>query len=229
MPLDSQRPAWWRIPSPSMLLLVFIFSFLPWIEIGCENKVDAKNLFGGQAGATKVAVSTTGGKTVLATQSGFQIATGGHTEHNPLGESSKNADPGATAARGQLSSDRDGPAAAPLLFVFFLAVVTAIVAGFAMPPSRMRVLVVALSTGLAFVVLLIQSAILGFPAVNDVARKMKEAQAAQGVVGLDAGGLFVRYTIWYWLTWALLLSALVPLVVEEMQNRRKPAAPTLWH
>jgi len=40
MPSDPQRPSWWRIPSPSMLLLVLLLSFLPWVEVGCENKVN---------------------------------------------------------------------------------------------------------------------------------------------------------------------------------------------
>ena len=61
-------------------------------------------------------------------------------------------------------------------------------------------------------------------AVNDVAVRMKQAKAAQGVVGLDSGGLFVRYTVWYWLAWVLLLGAFVPLVLEEMWTRKKRPA-----
>ena len=52
MPSDPQRPSWWRIPSPSVLLVVLLLSFLPWVDVGCENKVDMENLLGGQVGAT---------------------------------------------------------------------------------------------------------------------------------------------------------------------------------
>jgi hypothetical protein len=225
---DPQRPAWWRIPSPSILLLVLLLSFLPWIEIGCENKLDTKNLFGGQAGAANVSVSTTGGKTVLATQSGFQIATGGHTERNPLGDLSKGGKKGVSigtpSAQGQLDGSKNRPSAAPLLFFFFISLLAAVVVGLAMPPSRTRILVVAALTGAAVILLLIQSRVLGFPAVNDVAKKMNGTNAAQGVVGLNAGGFFVRYTVWYWLTWALLFGAFVPLVLEEVRTRKKRLA-----
>lgn len=211
MPSDPQRPAWWRIPSPSVLLLVLLLSFLPWIEIGCESKV---------------------GKTVFATQSGHQIAIGSHTEHNPFGDSSNGGKKGAVVpshpARGQMGSNKELPEAAPLLVIYFMSVLAAIVAGFAMPTSRMRILVVGGLTVAALVVLLIQSVVLGFPMVNEVAKQMKQANAAQSVIGLDAGGVFVRYTVWYWLTWAMLVGAFVPLVVEEMWKRRKTGAPTLW-
>ena len=198
MPSDPQRPSWWRIPSPSMLLLVLLLSFLPWVEVGCENKVNMENLLGGQVGNTKVSVSSSGGKTVLATQSGFQIATGGHTEHNPFGDLSKGGKGvtvGTPAAQAQLHGDKDGPAATPLMFLCFISLLAAIIAGFAMQPSRMRTLVTGASTGVAFVVLFIQSLIVGFPAVNDVAERMKQAKASQGLASLDAGGLFVRYTV----------------------------------
>jgi hypothetical protein len=227
MTSDPQRPAWYRIPTPSMLLLVLLLSFLPWIEVGCENKVNTENLFGGKVGPMNVSVSTTSGKTVLATQSGFQIAVGGHTDHYPFGDLSKGGSKGATvgtpAAQGQLDR-KDGPDAAPLLLIFFISVAAAVFAGFVMAPRHMRILVIGASTVAALVVLLIQSLVLGFPAVNDVAKHMNQARAAQDVVGLDAGGLFVRYTVWYWLTWVLLFGAFVPLVLEEMWTRWKRPA-----
>jgi hypothetical protein len=214
-----------------MLLLVLLLSFLPWIEIGCENKVSTENQFGGQLGGAKVSISTPGGKPVLVTQSGIQIAAGGHTDLNPFGDHSKrgnrDADAGTPAALAQLDSRKDFDAA-PLLLVFFISVAASVIAGFAMAPSRMRLLVVGALTGAAFVVLLIQSLVLGFPAVNDVAKQMKEAKAAQGVVGLDAGGLFARYTVWYWLTWVLLFGAFVPLVLEEMWTRKRPPRSGLF-
>jgi hypothetical protein len=225
---DPQRPAWWRLPAPSMLLLVLLLSFLPWIEIGCENKVDTKTLLsniGVQSGATP-----DNGKTVLVSQSGFQIATGGHTEHNAFRDSQKSSQKGVTtdakSTQRQRGGDKDGLGAAPLLFLFFITVLAAIVGGFSMPPSRMRVLVVGTLTGAALIVLLIQSVIIGFPAVNDVTKQMKEAKAAQGLAGLDVANLFVRYTVWYWLTWALLLGAFIPLALEALLIR-KQKLPTL--
>jgi len=111
MPSDPQRPSWWRIPSPSVLLLVLLLSFLPWVEVGCENKVS---------------VSSSGGKTVLATQAGFQIATGRHTEHNPFGDLSNG---GSNAAQARLYGDKAGRGAAPLLFVFFISLLAAVGSG----------------------------------------------------------------------------------------------------
>jgi hypothetical protein len=214
-----------------MLLLVLLLSFLPWIEIGCENKVDTKNLLGSlanQTGATNSAAFTGGGKTVLASQSGIQIATGGHTDHNPIGDSQKDNVKGGTtkaqAGPGQVGVDRDRPGAAPLLSIFFISILAAIVAGFAMPPGRIRILVLGALTGVALVVLLIQSLVLGFPAVNDVAKQMKEAKAAQGLAGLDVANLFVRYTVWYWLTWTLLLGAFITLAIEELLMRKQRLA-----
>jgi hypothetical protein len=234
MPLIPPRPAWWRIPSPSILVLVLLFSFFPWIEIGCESKVDTSNPMGGLGGlgglgqAKGIPSPNFASKTIVATQSGFQIATGGHSDANQLGNlqqgNAKGVTIGAPTVQVQPGSGKDGPSAAPLMFVFFLTVLAAIVAGFAMPPSPVRLLVVGACTGAAIVMLLIQSLILGFPAANDVAKSMQEAKAVQGMAGQDMVSLFVHYTTWYWLTWVLLFLALVPLVLEQVLAGKKQFA-----
>jgi hypothetical protein len=228
MPLDGPRPSWWRFPAPSVLVLVLLLSFLPWIEIGCESKVDRSSPFGGfgiQGGPADAAVPNFSGKTILATQSGFQIATGGHSDSTSLGDLRKgNAKGVSVSAPVMPGANQDGPPAAPLMFVFFLLALAAVVAGFALPPSRIRLLAVGAGTGAALVVLLIQSLVLGFPAANDVAKSMKEMGAAPGIAGPDVVHLYVHYTVWYWLTWVLLLVTFVPLVLEEVLQRKQRQA-----
>src|SRR5262245_23547946 len=237
MSINATRPAWWRFPSPSLLVLVLLLSFLPWIEFGCESKVNTSSPFGdlggfgGGKGVTAPKVS--GGRTILATQSGFQIATGGHTVNSPIEgmQEGKAKNSVGSGAKGQPPRDKDGFASAPLMFVFFLAVLTGIVTGFAMPPGRVRLLVVGASVSAAILLLLIQSVVLRFPAAKDADEMNADAahtnQAAPGQItlgGQDVGKFFVRYTPWYWLTWLAVIGALVPLGLEEMlaPKKRRP-------
>jgi hypothetical protein len=215
MQLHSSRPTWWRFPAPSILVLVLALSCLPWLEIGCESKLDTSTAFGGLTGG-KGGPTIGSGRTLLVSQSGLQIATGGHTDINHLGNTPANTPKGLPlTAPGQPGSG-DGPGAAPLLFVFFLTVLAAIVIGFVRPPGRLRLWIVGTCTLSATIILLVQALILGFPAANDVAKHMRESKAAQELAGQDMVKLFVSYTPWYWLTWALLIGALVVLALEEM-------------
>jgi hypothetical protein len=221
MPSSSPRPAWWRLPTPSCLVLVFILCFLPWIEVGCESKIDMSKQFGGQGGANVSFPGVQGGKQVIMTQTGVQIAYGGHTNASILSDLPE----GGAGAGGGISISGQAKkdiAAAPLMFVFFLAVVVAIATGFALAPGRLRLAVVGLFTGAAIVVLLLQALVLGFPLANEVAKEIKNPATNQaGMLGDNAVTLFVRYTPSYWISWVVLVGALIPLVLEELLASKK--------
>jgi hypothetical protein len=192
------------------MVLVLLLSFLPWIEIGCESKADLGNQLGGMGGG-QVKITPPGlgtGPQIFATQSGFQIAAGKYSKTGLIADlpegGGQGPNLGAPGAKGPAGGGKDGPDAAPLLWLFFLGILAAIGAGFALPPSRLRVIVVGTSVGVAVLVLLVQWLILGFPAAKDVG---KESQ--------DAVTIFVRYRPEYWLTWVLLVGGLVLLAVEE--------------
>jgi len=227
MPSDPPRPGWWRFPTPSCMVLVLILSFLPWLEIGCESKADLGNPLGGMGGGQlKITPPGLGGgkPMILAEQSGFQIATGNHTTKNPLEDTfggGLGGNVGAPGAMGAAGGGKQDIAAAPLIWLFFLGVVASIAGGLALPPSRLRAIVVGSSIGIAVLVLLVQWLILGFPAAKKIGEDPM-GNAALG--GPEQVTFFVRYTPFYWMTLVLLVGGLVLLAVEERLAPKKEAA-----
>jgi len=227
MPPDRPRPPWWRFPTPACMVLVLILSFLPWIEIGCESKADLGKELGGMGGGQfKITPPGLGtGPQIFAEQSGFQIATGSYTKKGMMSDLPQGGNPAAPGAKGQPGGGKDGPDAAPLMWLFFLGVLAAIGAGFALSPGRLRTIAAGSGIGVAIVVLLVQWLILGFPAAKDVG---KETSATAGLGGQESVTFFVRYTPVFWLTWAVLLGGLVLLAVEErLAPKGEAAEPVL--
>jgi len=203
------------------MVLVLLLSFLPWIEIGCEGKADVGNQLGGMGdGQFKLTPpGLSGGKQIFATQSGFQVAAGTYSKAGVL----TNLPAGVTVNEskgGQPGGGKDGPDAAPLVWLFFAGVIAAIAAGFALPPSRLRVVAVGSSVAVAVLILLVQALVLGFPAAKDVG---KDTPANPAMGGPEMVTMFVRYTPWYWMSWGAMVCALFALVLEEKLAPSQPS------
>jgi hypothetical protein len=218
MPFDAPRPAWWRLPTPSCLIVVLLLSLLPWIEVGCESKLDMnKQLEGFGGGKATLTPGFQGGKQIILTQSGVQVSYGGYSKSGILADLPEGDGMGPGGAKSQPGGAKKDIEAAPLMFLFFVAVLAGIVIGFAMPPGRLRLILVGACVASAVIVLLLQAMILGFPVANDVAKELKNPAPNQGgMMGDNAVTMFVRYTPAYWITWVVLIGSLVPLVLEEL-------------
>jgi len=207
------------------MVLVLILSFLPWLEIGCESKADLGNQLGGMGGGQlKITPpGLGGGKQIFAEQSGFQIAAGTYTKKGLVADMPQGG--GGPGATGQPGGGKDGPDAAPLVWLFFFGVVASIAGGLALPPSRLRSIVVGSSVGIAVLVLFVQWLVLGFPAAKEVG---KDTMANPALGGQDPVSFFVRYTPFYWMTLVVLVGGLVLLAVEErLAPKKETAEPVL--
>jgi hypothetical protein len=200
------------------MVLVLILSFLPWLEIGCESKADLGKELGGMGGMgggqLKLTPPGLGSPQIFAEQSGFQIARGTYSKKGLVAE----------VPQGGGGGDK-GPDKAPLMWLFFFGVVASIAGGFALPPNRLRAIVVGSSIGIAVLVLLVQWLILGFPAAQKIG---EEPMGNAALGGQEQVTFFVRYTPFYWMTLVLLVGGLVLLAVEErLAPKNEAAEPVL--
>src|SRR6516164_1499411 len=75
MPRTPQRPGWWRLPAPSVLIFTLLIGVFPWVEIGCEGKpkdfdeLNQPHPLTGKKPSRKIGEN---GKFVVATQNGYQ-------------------------------------------------------------------------------------------------------------------------------------------------------------
>jgi hypothetical protein len=168
-----------RFATPGQLVMCLLLFFLPWIEIQCPvpdlNKIQAEP---GKKAAPPDLKSMP--YVPLITQSGFEAATGSYTFADPMlrqqmdqkrkagaGNIEKSLDKNAKAAAPASDKDKDEPGAAPLLWLYLVAVLAGIAVGFALQTGKVRQMVLIGCCALALVAAGGQAAI-GFPITQKI-------------------------------------------------------------
>ncbi|VTT98403.1 unnamed protein product [Gemmataceae bacterium] len=180
-----------RFATPGQLVMCLLLFFLPWIEIQCPvpdlNKIQVEP---GKKAAPPDLKSMP--YVPLITQSGFEAATGSYTFADPMirqqmeqskaaaANLEKSLDKNAKGAK-PAASDKDEPGAAPLLWLYLVAVLGGIAVGFALQTGKVRQMVLIGCCALALLSAGGQAAI-GFP----ITQKIREQPT--GMPGGGAGG-----------------------------------------
>jgi hypothetical protein len=202
-----------RILTPSQFVICLILFFLPWVEIQCpmpkdldfknpNAKLDTKNF----------------DWTPLVRQSGFQAATGNYSL----------VDPGLQKMMDQApTKDKkdDKTPAAPLLWLFLLAIVSGIVIGFVVPSSPIKKGILIVCCILALGTAGIQAAI-GFPITNQSKDQMKNSGGKKNdlQMGMGLGDMeMIKTTLKFpfYLTLLFCIGAVVTSVLESAPKPRK--------
>jgi hypothetical protein len=238
MPRTPQRAGWLRFPAPSLLAFTLLLGILPWVEVGCEGKPEDFKALNEPNPATGKRIFShpvgQNGKFAIATQNGYQAIWAGSSPSSEIKdlqrETEKQAEEFAKNMGGNVKvektkkkeKDPNEPDPAPLLAVFFVLVLAAVVVGFAMPPGHWRSLVFLGTLGSAIAIFGIQVA-LGLPMKNKAEEKPKDKGGNPAVGGLDFGKMelngpkpYCHYTMWYYLNWPFLLLPLGLVGVEEV-------------
>jgi hypothetical protein len=117
------------------------------------------------------------------------------------------------------AKDENEPGPAILIVVYFIFLVAAVIIGYVMPLGMLRVIIFASATGVAALILLIQS-LVGFPIQTKFDEQVKKQGALFGNAGnqsnKDIPQPFCRQTIWLHLTWPILLGALGVIGAEQL-------------
>ncbi len=146
-----------RLFSPIQLCFCLILFFLPWIEVQCVPKPAAA---GAKSDPFMPPMPT--GPQPLLSQSGLQIATGDYSVSNPQLKAMMDAEGGKGGPKAGPKEDKEGPDAAPLLFLFPVAVLAGIVIGFLPLAGMGRKLMLLACCGVALGVIGVQAG-MGFP------------------------------------------------------------------
>ncbi|AMV28842.1 hypothetical protein VT84_30895 [Gemmata sp. SH-PL17] len=221
-----------RLLSPIQLFICLILFFLPWVEVQCVmpkdglGGFDADPMPGMKAGAGK-AISSAGPRPFI-TQSGLQIATGGHSFASPelkmlMDEAEKSGKKmGAPPGKG---NEKDELGKGVILFLFPILILVGGVLGIVLGPGLPRRLVVAGCCAGAIGVVGIQAAI-GFPIEQQIKKEAEKEKEMAKQFGGDASKVENPFKIVWkfplYLTLLLLVGATGTAFVDGGVKKRKP-------
>jgi hypothetical protein len=149
--------------TPAQMAICLLLFFLPWVELQCPMPKGGMNMQLNEPKLDSKDVVWTG----FIHQSGLQVATGKFSFSDSTMQQMADAKGGPKG--GKDKDGKDGPDAAPLMWVYLLAVLGAVALGFVLPSGAARKAALAACCGLALVVAGGQAA-MGFPiakAMND--------------------------------------------------------------
>jgi hypothetical protein len=180
--------------SPAALLFALVLFPLLWVEIRCDRPIE--------------------GTRTLVEQSGLQAAYGGYSQKPPLERA--RTELARQQSQTQADQDRELMSAAPLLFLYIGLVVTSLVLWFKTERALLRPAGLTACSGAALFVLILQLQ-RGFPlerAMNAPAiRAMITQPTVFGILG--ATGLAEsHYTVWFWLTIAMVVTSLIAALID---------------
>jgi hypothetical protein len=172
--------------------------FLPWLELSCDSRHG-----GGRPGENGV---------VRFSQSGFQMAYGGVSRTvRPFDASTPatpppkfaNADKGARAIPPDADEQRKGLDPCPLMAIYGIALVGALVLALH-PSTRRRAAPVGWALSAAAAALVVQ-ALVGFP-LWDKGREVGRTLVPSAFLDRDD---YCAFTLWFWASWLTLIGAAV--------------------
>ena len=219
MPSPQAASSPLRFLTPGQMAICLVLFFLPWVEIQCPMPKGGAGMgMGGfepkpgKAAPDSKDFAWTG----FLSQSGLQVATGKYSFVDPSMEKMAKMEKGDKKSKdgkdGKDGKD-EGPDAAPLIWVYFLAVAAAVVVGFVMPAGGKRKVVLAACCGGALLVAAGQAA-MGFP----ISKAMKEdATGKKGNAADDMFGGLAPKTVLkfpFYLSLALCVGGLVTALIE---------------
>jgi DNA-directed RNA polymerase subunit RPC12/RpoP len=190
-PLPSRPQRRRRLLTPSLLLLAMLTLPLPWTEVQCTGPNQ-------QAGKA------------IASQTGIQVLAGGLTVRAEMEDAARRQ-----LAPGQAGADRLDIGPAPLVAVFLVAVLIALVFALGVQPARPRAALVFAAGGSGLVALLGQIAA-GFPVEQTLHRAFSNLpENMRGLALLYE----VRPTPWFWLAIGATAAGLAAAVFEAAPDR----------
>lgn len=210
-----------QVISPILAALTLILFFIGWVELKINPPESAKKMSKEEIAKTKELLGIDPTKSMsMVSQSGFQIASGKASLGSDLrrleekrNEKRKTTSRADRSGQDELDEElkRESDFTAPLLYLYMVAVIAAVVLGFIPWPSMTRKIIIAGVCGLALAVVGLQ-AVMGFPIDKKIQKEAKKKDEASGMFdmgdrGKDTERVRVAWQIPLYLTFLLLMGA----------------------
>jgi hypothetical protein len=211
-----------RFVTPGQLVMCLLLFFLPWVNVQCNMNAGGGMDFSDSKVKAPKSLEAPMWVTV-ATQSGFQVASGG--------VSFAGADFPGGGGKQKGAGPKESGEGAPLLWLFPVAALGGIIVGFAMPSTGARKMILAGCCGLALLSAGGQ-AVIGFP-INKAAEEsaMKDSGGGLGGGGTDPASkataeaaakikdavknmVKVSYSMWFYVVLLFCIGGLVTALLE---------------
>ena len=207
-------------------MICVILIFLPWIEIQCPMPdLGNPNVLGPVGGDAPKKASTKDMKyTSLLTQSGLQIATGEYTMTDPtMRKMMEQAKELGKQAGGEQKEDKVKKA--PLLWLYPIAAIGGIFAGFVMPGGGPRKAMLVICCALALLAVGGQAA-MGFPVEKDIKEQQAKDQKQGGgaAVAIEGDVFKTVYKFPFYLALILAFGGILTAAIEPENFGKKKRA-----
>jgi hypothetical protein len=212
------RP-FWRFASPSTLLLALMLFPMPWIEMRCSAKKGGSSFLGKLGLPDTIGDALQGREEgeAMYRQSGWQSAWGEWSRSREWQEALRNEEVAERALWLRFEKELTlAMTGSWLMAVYPIALLAGAVTGMLMRQNARRVAVVAILSGAALALVVVQVAS-EFPLVQayrDLAWERVEARPPSPKETEASIPHWFRYTRWFWLAQGLAIASLVLLAAE---------------
>jgi hypothetical protein len=198
------RSRWWRWLAPVNFLTALAVFLLPWVEVRCDKAAVQPRVQAPDASGVRIWAAGTSQQSeweTVVTQSGLQAVYGGYSEAA-----------GASYRSGSQDREAFDIPVAPWIGVYAGLLILAAAAGLLLRTFRRRCIAGLAFGGAAVVVLLVQG-LVGFPIEEVFLKEGESSSPARALVE-------VRYTPWYYLSFALLWGGMAAAALDRPGHQR---------